>query len=56
MILSRQESFGNIFSFIADLNSIKDGSEFETNYCSIYPKQLELNKEEIHKHKASFWI
>ena len=35
----------NIFRFVDGLNSINDVGEFETNYCSIYSEELELDKE-----------
>ena len=44
----------NIFRFISDLNSINDGGEFESNYSNIYPKELQLGKENTDKHEASF--
>ena len=36
-----------------NLNSINDGEEFEISYCSIYPEELELRKENTGKHVAS---
>ena len=44
----------NIFRFIDDLNSINDGGEFESNYSNIYPEELQLGKENIVEHEASF--
>ena len=44
----------NIFRFIDDLNSINDVGEFESNYSNIYPEKLQLGKEDIDKHEASF--
>ena len=44
----------NIFKFINDLNSINDGGEFESSYSNIYPEELQLGKENIDKHEASF--
>ena len=44
----------NIFRFIDDLNSISDGGEFESSYSNIYPKELQLGKENTDKHEASF--
>ena len=44
----------NIFTFIDDLNSINDGEEFESNYSNINPEELQLGKENIDKHEASF--
>ena len=35
----------NIFRFINNLNSINDGGEFESSYSNIYPKELQLCKE-----------
>ena len=43
----------NIFSFIEDLNSINDSGEFESDYSSIYPEELQLRKENTDKHEAS---
>ena len=28
--------------------------EFKTNYCNIYPKELQLHKENTDKHEGSF--
>ena len=39
---------------IDDLNSINDTGELETNYSNIYPKKLELGKENTDKQEASF--
>ena len=44
----------DIFKFIDDLNSINDGGEFETNYCDISSKELELGQENTDKNEASF--
>ena len=44
----------NIFRLIDGLNSINDGGEFESNYSNIYPEELQLSKENIDKHEASF--
>ena len=40
---------------ICDLNSIKDGGIFETNYINIYLEYFELGKENTDKHEASFF-
>ena len=40
-----------------DLNSVNDGGEFESSYSNIYPKELQLDKENTDKHEARFfWI
>ena len=39
----------NVFRFIDDLNSINDGAEFESSYSNIYPKELQLGKENTDK-------
>ena len=44
----------NIFRPIDDLNSFDDGGKFESNYCNIYPEELQLGKENTDKHEASF--
>ena len=44
----------NIFRPIDDLNSINDGGKFESNYCNIYPEELQLGKENTDKHEAGF--
>ena len=44
----------SIFRFIDVLNSISDGGEFESSYSNIYPKELQLGKENTDKHEASF--
>ena len=45
----------NIFRFIDDLNAINDGVELEKNYCSVYPEELGLGKENTKKNEASFF-
>ena len=35
------------------LNSVKDGGEFKSHYCKIYPEKLKLGKENNKKHEAS---
>ena len=52
LIKARKRS--NIFRFVNDLNTINNGAEFESNYCNIFPEELELHKENTHKHEASF--
>ena len=52
MILIKTRKLCNIFRFIDDLTSIYDGGEFESNYYNIYPKELQLGKE--NKHEATF--
>ena len=39
----------NVCRFIDDLNSINDGAEFESSYSNIYPKELQLGKENTDK-------
>ena len=43
-----------ILRLIDNLNSITDDEEFEISYCSIYPKKLELAKENTDKDVTSF--
>ena len=43
-----------IFRLIDNLNSIIDDEEIEISYCSIYPKKLDLAKENTDKDVASF--
>ena len=38
---------------IDNLNSMNDSGEFESNYCNIYPEDLQLGKEYTDKHEAS---
>ena len=52
--LSRARRFGNVFRFIDDLNALNDNSEFERCYKEIYPPELELKKENVDIHNASF--
>ena len=33
---------------------MNDGEEFESSYSNIYPKELQLGKENTNKHEASF--
>lgn len=35
---------------------MNDGREFQINYRNIYPKKLNLAKENIEKHEVSFWV
>ena len=44
----------NIFRFIDDLYFINDSGKLESNYSNIYPEELQLCKENIDKHDASF--
>ena len=52
LIKARKLSY--IFRFIIDLNTINVGGEFERNNCNIYPKELELDKENTDTNEASF--
>ena len=52
LIKARKLSY--IFRFIIDLNAINVGGEFERNNCNIYPKELELDKENTDTNEASF--
>ena len=52
LIKARKLSY--IFRFIIDLNAINVGGEFERNNCDIYPKELELDKENTDTNEASF--
>ena len=36
------------------MDDLNDGGEFETSYSNIYPKKLQLGKENTDKHEASF--
>ena len=36
------------------MDDLNDGGEFETSYSNIYPKELQLGKENTDKHEASF--
>ena len=51
-VLARK--FGRVFRYIDDLLAINDGGEFEKHYSDIYPKELELKKENIVNTKTSF--
>ena len=44
----------NIFRFIDDLSVFNDDKEFEKNIKEIYPKELELTKENSNNPEASF--
>ena len=44
----------NIFTFIANLNSINDGGESESSHSNIYPEEFQLGKKNTDKHEASF--
>lgn len=37
-----------------DLNSANDGVQFETNFCIIFPEELDLGKKNTDNHEASF--
>ena len=39
---------------IDDLNSTNNSGEFKTNYCALYPEELELGKENTDKDEATF--
>ena len=51
-ILARK--FGNTFRFIDDLIAMNDGGVFGKHFKDIYPKELELKKENIGDQTASF--
>ena len=51
---SKARRFGNVFRYIDDLCAINDGGQFENSYKDIYPPELELKKENIEYHNASF--
>ena len=42
-------------SFVGVLNFIKDGWEFDNNYCNIYPEDIGLGIEYSDKNQASFF-
>ena len=44
----------NIFRFTEHLNFVNNGGEFDTNYCNIFPEELELVQENNDKHESSF--
>ena len=52
--LRRARRFSNTFRFIDDLNAINDSGEFERSYLDIYPRELELGRENEDDHYASF--
>ena len=52
--LKRARRFCNTFRFIDDLIAINDHDEFERNFLEIYPPELQLKKENIDHHNASF--
>ena len=52
LILARKLS--NIFRFIDDLSVVNDDGIFEVNIKDIYPKELELTKENYNSSEASF--
>ena len=54
MNLRTARMFTNTFRFIDDLIAINDGGTFEKSYKDIYPPELELKKENIGQHEASF--
>lgn len=51
-ILARK--FTNTFRFIDDLLSINDGGEFEKHHHEIYPKELQLKKENVVNTSCTF--
>ena len=51
-ILARK--FGRVYRFIDDLIAINDGGEFEKCLSQIYPKELELKKENTLNTSTSF--
>ena len=52
--LIRARSLCNIFRFIDDLSVFNDDKEFEKNFKDIYPKELELTKENCNNSEATF--
>ena len=52
--LIRARRLCNIFRFIDDLSVINDAEEFENNFKHIYPKELELTKENVNYSEVSF--
>ena len=46
--------FGNTSRFIDDLVVLNDSGTFEQNYQEIYPKELELKKENLNINQATF--
>ena len=52
--LIRARKLCNMFRFIDDLSAINDGGEFERNFKDIYPRELELGKENLINDEASF--
>ena len=52
--IGRSRRYSNIFRFIGDLSAFNDGGEFEKSYRKIYPSELELGKENLSDHQASF--
>ena len=46
--------FGNTFRFIDDLNVVNDGGYFSEHFHEIYPKEMELSKENNGSVTASF--
>ena len=52
--LQKARMFSNTFRFIDDLCALNDKGEFERNCKQIYPEELELKKENIGHHEASF--
>ena len=52
--LRHARMFGNTFRFIDDLIAINDGGLFEMNFGDIYPKELELKKENVGTKESSF--
>jgi len=51
-VLARK--FGKIFRYIDDLLAMNDGNEFEKHFMEIYPRELELKKENVANTETSF--
>ena len=52
--LAGARKFGYVFRYIDDLLAVNDNGEFENNIINIYPKELELKKENIGYEHATF--
>ena len=52
--IGKEFKYGNIFRFIDDLIAINDGNEFCNSFLQIYPKELQLNKENDSDNHATF--
>ena len=44
----------DVFRFVDDLNTINDAGIFESNFIDIYPKELELHRENGNNAEATF--